>query len=234
MRKNRTNVWVVAAAALSVWAIGSSPAASAGEAKYAGTTSCKKCHMASHHKSWAVSKHAQAFEVLRPDSELKETEASKKIGLTAKRIAEIKANKKKGDPAIDADKDYTKDKTCLACHTVGFGKPGGYALADPKEKDKTKIKKAAKAAEAREGVGCESCHGPGAEYNKLFTKIKKEKLKYSPDELYKIGLTKMSEKTCLDCHNEKSPYFKKGDKFDYEKHIKGPNIHNHVKLKQRK
>jgi peroxiredoxin len=36
---------------------------------------------------------------------------------------------------------------CVGCHVVGFGKPGGYDLAQP--------------ARELEGVGCETCHGRG-------------------------------------------------------------------------
>lgn len=42
------------------------------------------------------------------------------------------------------------DPNCIGCHTVGFGKPGGYRreLGDTKLTD----------------VGCESCHGPGSQH----------------------------------------------------------------------
>jgi hypothetical protein len=39
---------------------------------------------------------------------------------------------------------------CLRCHTVGFGQPTGFGLLAPQE--------------ALGGVGCESCHGPGAKH----------------------------------------------------------------------
>jgi hypothetical protein len=45
-------------------------------------------------------------------------------------------------------KDADADPTCVGCHTVGFGSPGGYRRAFG----------AAKLTE----VGCESCHGPGS------------------------------------------------------------------------
>jgi peroxiredoxin len=40
-----------------------------------------------------------------------------------------------------------RDPECLPCHTVGWGKPGGYSLETP--------------AGFLEAVGCESCHGRG-------------------------------------------------------------------------
>jgi hypothetical protein len=46
--------------------------------------------------------------------------------------------------AVDAD----ADPSCVGCHTVGFGEPGGYR----------RDYGAAKLTE----VGCESCHGPGS------------------------------------------------------------------------
>ena len=46
------------------------------------------------------------------------------------------------------------DPNCLGCHTVGFGTASGY-------------RRAAGAASPFINVGCESCHGPGAEHVKL-------------------------------------------------------------------
>jgi peroxiredoxin/nitrate/TMAO reductase-like tetraheme cytochrome c subunit len=42
---------------------------------------------------------------------------------------------------------HEKDPECLACHTVGYGNPGGYSLETP--------------LPYLEGVQCESCHGRG-------------------------------------------------------------------------
>ena len=42
------------------------------------------------------------------------------------------------------------DPNCIACHTVGFGSPGGYR----REFAGTKLT----------DVGCESCHGPGSRH----------------------------------------------------------------------
>ncbi|MHC4441722.1 MAG: multiheme c-type cytochrome [Planctomycetota bacterium] len=193
--------------------------------QYVGSDACKKCHI-KQYRSWEKTKMANTFEVLRPNSQLKE---NTKKGITAKRIAEIKEHKKKGKPPIDPEKDYTKDKTCLPCHTVGFGKTGGYIIADPKDKN---YKKVVKEAKNREGVGCESCHGPGSEYVKIFKEIQKSKRKYNPEELHKAGMIKIDEKNCIECHNEKSTLMEKGHKFDYKKQ-KDKGTHKHSKLKQR-
>ncbi|HEY3901799.1 MAG TPA: multiheme c-type cytochrome [Chthoniobacter sp.] len=48
------------------------------------------------------------------------------------------------------------DPNCLGCHTVGFGTASGY-------------RRKAGAASPFINVGCESCHGPGAEHVKLRT-----------------------------------------------------------------
>jgi hypothetical protein len=49
----------------------------------------------------------------------------------------------------------SSDALCLACHTTGFGRPGGF----PKTGDVDSHSDLAR-------VGCESCHGPGGEHVK--------------------------------------------------------------------
>lgn len=44
---------------------------------------------------------------------------------------------------------YRSDPACLTCHTTGFGTPSGYAPGTDKDLAM---------------VGCESCHGPGAQH----------------------------------------------------------------------
>lgn len=93
-----------------------------------------------------------------------------------------------------------KDPACLECHTTAFNK-GGYKLDDP---DNVKF----------EGVGCESCHGPGSEYKKM--SIMKDKAKSMA-----AGLIEPTEKVCVTCHDpkksdtakpfKKDEYFKKID-----------------------
>ncbi len=170
---------------------------------YVGSKACKKCHI-KQYKSWAKTRMAKALEILKPGH--------------SKEIKE----KFKLDPA----KDYSTDKTCLKCHTTGYGEAGGYAIPDAK--DKAAVKK----AKALQGVGCESCHGPGSEYIKVFKEILKSKRKYKQDELYKVGLKKMGEEVCLKCHNDKGPTFDKAKPFDYVKR-KDKGTHKHKPLKQR-
>ncbi len=170
---------------------------------YVGSKKCKKCH-SKQHKSWAKTKMGSAFDTLKA-GEAKE--AKEKHGL-------------------DASKDYTTDAACLKCHTVGFGKPGGYETAAADDK------KAVRAAKARMGVGCESCHGPGSAYVKIFDEIMKSKRKYKVEELYAAGMRKVDESVCAECHNDESPTIAAGATFDYAKK-KDEGTHEHFPLKQR-
>lgn len=73
------------------------------EHAFISTKGCRKCHI-KQYKSWAETKMAQAFEILKPGE---------------------RAEAKKG-AGLDPDKDYTTDATCLPCHTTGYGKKGGF------------------------------------------------------------------------------------------------------------
>lgn len=83
--------------------VGYLSAVAAEEHSYTGSKKCKMCHM-KEWKSWAETKMAQAFDVLKPGER---AEAKQKAGL-------------------DPDKDYTADESCVACHVTGYGKPGGF------------------------------------------------------------------------------------------------------------
>jgi len=84
-------------------------------------------------------------------------------------------------------KGNEKDPKCLECHVTGFN-AGGYKIGD------------ANAAQF-EGVGCESCHGPGSAYKSM--SVMKDKKKAMEN-----GLIMPTEDLCKKCHNEKSPTFK--------------------------
>ncbi len=173
------------------------------EFQYVGSSKCKKCHI-KQHKSWKKTKMGKTLDTLKPGQA---SEAKQKFKL-------------------DAAKDYTQDTSCLACHTTGFGKPGGYAVPTPD--DKKSMKKAKKMA----GVGCESCHGPGSAYIKVFEEIMKSKRTYKVDELYAVGLTKIDENTCTTCHNDQGPTHDASKPFDFAKQ-KDEGVHEHIPLKQR-
>ncbi len=205
---------IVAIAALALAFTESTPAASAQDAasetvenakfKYVGSKSCKKCHSSVQHKTWAKTKMGRAFETLKPGE----------------------ANEAKEKHNLDPTKDYTQDTTCLKCHTTGFGHDGGYFIPDPNDK------KAVRKAKKLEGVGCESCHGPGSEYNKLFKEIQDSKRKYKVEELYAVGLRKITKETCVTCHNEQSPTIDAGAPFDFET-MKDKDLHERQEMKQR-
>lgn len=171
--------------------------------EYVGSSKCKMCHL-SEHKSWKKTAMGRAFTTLKPG---KAVEAKEKHGL-------------------DPNKDYTTDETCLACHTTGYGHPGGYAI--PAADDK----KAARAAKKLRDVGCEACHGPGSEYIKVFKDIFRTKRKYKVAELYAVGLTKIDAATCTTCHNENNPTYDPADPFDFEKAV-DTETHDRKELKQR-
>jgi hypothetical protein len=95
--------------------------------------------------------------------------------------------------------DPQKDEKCLACHTtVNFTK----AEANPTYK-------------IDEGVGCESCHGPGSDYKAMG--VMKDKAAAA-----KAGLMMPDEATCKKCHNEKSPTYKPFNFAEFVKQIAHP------------
>jgi hypothetical protein len=72
----------------------------------------------------------------------------------------------------------TFDAECVACHVVGFNKPGGFLS----ETDTPHLS----------NVGCEACHGPGKAH--VLNK--------------KLPLPKPTLQTCLNCHTaERAPKF---------------------------
>jgi nitrate/TMAO reductase-like tetraheme cytochrome c subunit len=92
--------------------------------------------------------------------------------------------------------DPQKAPECLKCHVTGHGAPAAMLT------DKYK---------AQDGVGCESCHGPGGDYWKM--DVMKD-----PAKAAAAGMTVPNEKTCVGCHNAESPTFKEFTfKASYEK-----------------
>lgn len=164
------------------------------EYSFVGTKGCKKCHL-KQFRSWSKTKMASAYEILKPGER---ADAKKKAGL---------------DPA----KDYTKDTSCLPCHTTGYGKEGGFVS----------IEKTPQLA----GVSCEMCHGAGGEYTKKqFMSLKNKN--YKRADVLAVGLiSPVTEKTCTSqCHNEKSPFYDKNNPFDF-KTRKDQETHKHFPLK---
>lgn len=168
------------------------------EPKYEGSKSCQKCHF-QEYASWQKTKMAQAFKSLKPKEALDSKKAAK----------------------LDPEKDYTKEAKCVACHVTGYGKPGGYpAIVEGKEWTAAEKER----APMMEGVGCESCHGPGEKTSPY----KKENKEYKWAEIAKLGAFHPDEKSCASCHNKESPTFKE---FDFKEKI-GKDTHTIFKLKK--
>jgi hypothetical protein len=90
---------------------------------------------------------------------------------------------------------------CLSCHTTAYGV------------DAAQI---GKRFSVEDGVQCEACHGPGEDYKSM--KIMKD-----PEAAKAHGLVVPTEKTCVTCHNDKSPTFKGFDYAEAWKKIAHPN-----------
>jgi hypothetical protein len=81
---------------------------------------------------------------------------------------------------------YRNDATCVTCHATGAGQQGGYVS----------VEKTPKLA----SVGCEACHGPGAEHAS-YAKANEEKL--DQDEVVKhlhAFFTSDVRLSCTKCH----------------------------------
>jgi len=86
---------------------------------------------------------------------------------------------------------------CLECHVTAYGMPA--AAFDKKPIPVT------------EGIGCESCHGPGKDYRKKKTMSDRDKSvaagMWEPENDAKI---------CTACHNDRSPTWDAAKGFDHE------------------
>lgn len=98
--------------------------------------------------------------------------------------------------ALDSAKGERTNAKCLKCHTTGYGTANGYDKVAEKQ-----------GAQDLGSVGCEACHGPGADYKAMG--VMKDKA-----AAVAAGLVIPTEATCKTCHNADSPTFKS---FDYAK-----------------
>jgi hypothetical protein len=85
--------------------------------------------------------------------------------------------------------DPQKAPECLKCHTT-HAFLGSDVPLDPKGKYAD-----------TEGVGCETCHGPGSEYKSM--SVMKDR-----EQAIAAGLLLQGEEHCVKCHNEESPTYK--------------------------
>lgn len=155
--------------------------------EYVGTKRCRMCHT-KQYDFWRDTAKANAFESLKPG-----------VKVVAKRNA-----------GLDANRDYTTDPTCLSCHTVGYGEAGGYEIPDP---DDQRMQRRVK---SREGVGCESCHGPGSGFIEVMQDISRNDRPYRPSEVYAAGRQIATVETCQKCHNKRAVCITDHKKFRVE------------------
>jgi hypothetical protein len=102
--------------------------------------------------------------------------------LASKESRQIATEKGLGDPQTE--------NACLECHATGPSLGAGVLVNEK-----------GKYADS-EGVGCESCHGPGSDY-------KSKKVMTDPEAAREAGLVMIeTEDGCTQCHNEESPTFK--------------------------
>ncbi len=141
--------------------------------EYVGTKKCRMCHGRQYESLRELAK-GHSWEALKPGVS---PEWKSKAGL-------------------EVNKDYTTDPQCLSCHSVGYGKPGGYAIPDPVDRKSVRL------AAARQGVGCEACHGPGSGFVQIMEDVYKTGRTYKPEELRAAGRHSVGADVCTTCHNE--------------------------------
>lgn len=140
--------------------------------KYVGVEACGVCH-----------KNKAKGDQLGKWQESKHAQAYAVLATPeAKEIA-----KKKGIA------DPQKADQCLKCHVTAHGVDP--ALIEPAAEGK-------KGHRVEDGVGCESCHGPGSLYKpRAIMKVRAEAVAK--------GLIIPDEKVCQKCHNPESPTYEK-------------------------
>jgi hypothetical protein len=119
----------------------------------------------------------------------------------AKAYVTLASEESKKIAAAKGIADPQKADECLRCHVTGHGAPAA-KLTDKYKKE--------------DGVGCESCHGPGGDYWKMETMKDKAKA-------VAAGLVLPTEETCKGCHNAESPVFKGFDFAAMSAKIAHPN-----------
>lgn len=101
--------------------------------------------------------------------------------------------------------DPQKADQCLKCHVTGHGAEAASLVGPPAGKYKVE-----------DGVGCESCHGPGSLYKAMA--VMKD-----PAQAKAKGLVDPTEGVCKKCHNAESPTAKAFVFAEMAKKIAHPN-----------
>lgn len=143
-------------------------------------------------------------------------------GPHAKAVETLKSDKAKEVAAKVGVADPATSGKCLKCHSTAYGFTEEAVTEE---------------LEAAEGVTCQTCHGPGEDYNPKERHDTDAKVQKAVE---KYGLIVPNEKnTCVRCHNEASPTYDTnrytradGTKtaFDYEQALK--KIEHKVKKAQ--
>lgn len=143
--------------------------------EYLGTKKCRMCH-SKQYKSLLESPKGHSWKALMPGES---------------QPAKIRAG-------LDVKTDYRTDGRCLKCHSVGYGEPGGYTVPNPNDRHSERL------AEKRQGVGCESCHGPGSGFVQIMRDIWRNERKYRIEELRAKGRHAVGPEVCGKCHNDQA------------------------------
>ncbi len=152
-------------------------------------------HAENQHKYVGVGKCKTCHKSAKAGEQLKSWQESKH-SKAYETLATAEAKKMAKEKNIA---DPQKAPECLKCHVTAYNVDKKYLGKKHKIED---------------GVGCESCHGPGGDYYKK--KVMKAIYKGEQDGA-SLGLIKPDEKTCKTCHNPESPSFKD---FNYKKRVK--------------
>ncbi len=152
--------------------------------EFVGSHTCKKCHF-KQHRAWKKAPMSQALATLAP---------------TPQDQAELRA--RKAAVGLDPDRDYSADPACTPCHVTGYGAPGGYPPPG-----------GAVPESGVDGVGCESCHGPGGRYalEKAAAIEADRNAKFDAAVLAGWGMVTPTTEVCERCHNPASPTYSLGD-----------------------
>lgn len=102
---------------------------------------------------------------------------------------------------VGVDNPQTSGK-CLKCHATAY--------------NFTETQVANEKLDPKDGVTCESCHGPGKDYKSIATMKDRE-------AAVKVGLIYPATQSCKLCHNEQNPAFKPFDEKSYVEKIAHPD-----------